>query len=110
MTIQYSVSVPHKDISNGWIIIKTFNTRELAADFANIVWGAEDGYICLISRNIKYFSLKIPNPDYVLTNDQFLRVRKFDNKADALSFAIENYEANNDGCISLISKINFSRV
>ena len=41
MAIQYAVSVPHKDICNGWIIIKTFKTRELAVDFANIVWGAK---------------------------------------------------------------------
>ena len=107
MVTQYLVSVPHKNIRNAWIIIKTFDTRDRAVAFANKTWSADNGYVCLISHDEKYFTLRIPNPNYALDNKQFVCVKKFNNRTDALSFAIENYEANNDGSVSLISRVEF---
>ena len=121
MTTQYVVDVPNTDSSKPWIVIKSFDTRDQAVAFTKRIWGAEDGHLCLISQQASgicsldgsisspqdgdEWVVDVPNPNFTSTNNKFLNVEGFHHEADALDFAIENYQANKEGYVSLISKV-----
>ena len=105
MTTQYLIDIPNHDSSKPWIIIKSFDTRDRAVAFTKRIWGAEDGLLSLVSQDGDEWVVDVPNPNYTSTNNQFLNVEGFHHKADALDFAIANYQTNDEGCVSLISKV-----
>lgn len=78
----------------------------MAISFAKRLWGAEEGYLCLISEEADGYTqnvtVKVPRLSYNTTENQFLMVEKFERQADALKFAQQNYRANQDGYIFLI--------
>jgi hypothetical protein len=74
----------------------------MAISFAKRLWGAEEGYLCLISEEADGYAVKVPRLSYNTTENQFLMVEKFERQADALKFAQQNYRANQDGYILLI--------
>lgn len=135
MTTKYLIDIPNLDPSKPWIVIKECDTKDKAISFTKKTWGAENGYLCLISYDGEYFNIDVPNPNYTSTNrllskstltrsafeyeasyskrdrqnatynNQFLTVEGFHHKADALNFAQENYQTNDDGYVSLISRV-----
>jgi hypothetical protein len=108
VTTKYLIDIPNLDPSKPWIVIKECDTKDKAISFIKKTWGAENGYLCLISHDGEYFNIDVPNPNYTkadLCNNQFLTVEGFYHKADALNFAQENYQTNDDGYVSLISRI-----
>jgi hypothetical protein len=113
VTTKYLIDIPNLDSSKPWIVIKECDTKDKAISFTKKTWGAENGYLCLISHDGEYFNIDVPNPNHTSTsrvqnatyNNQFLTVEGFHHKADALNFAQENYQTNDDGYVSLISKV-----
>ncbi len=105
MTTKYLIDIPNLDPSKPWIVIKECDTKVKAISFTKKNWSAENGYLCLISHDGEYFNIDVPNPNYTSTNNQFLTVEGFYHKADALNFAQKNYQTNDDGYVSLISRV-----
>jgi hypothetical protein len=118
VTTKYLIDIPNLDPSKPWIVIKECDTKDKAISFTKKTWGAENGYLCLISYDGEYFNIDVPNSNYtgqllgkrILSknatyNNQFLTVEGFHHKADALNFAQENYQTNDDGYVSLISRV-----
>ena len=102
---EYFVEIPDVDSSKTWITIKSFDTKDRAIAFTKKIWGAENGYLSLISEDGDEWVVDVPNPNYTSTNNKFLNVEGFHHEADALDFAIENYQANEEGCVNLIYEI-----
>ena len=74
-------------------------------EFGDRTFNTEQGLYCLLSFDGDCWVVDVPNPNYTSTNNQFLNVEGFHHEADALDFAIANYQANDEGCVSLISKV-----
>lgn len=50
MTTKYLIDIPNLDPSKPWIVIKECDTKDKAISFTKKTWGAENGYLCLISH------------------------------------------------------------
>ncbi|MEN9870451.1 MAG: hypothetical protein RLZZ171_1439 [Cyanobacteriota bacterium] len=77
----------------------------MAVAFAKRLWGAGEGCLCLISKEDTGYVVKVPRLSYSPNDNQFVVVKKFERQAEALKFVQQNYRANQDGYISLISEI-----
>lgn len=105
-TTQFEVSVPNINPEKDWIVIETFNTKEEAINFCKKIWGIEDGMFCMISFVEPYWVIDTPNPNYESTNNKYLDVADgFYHQEDAISCAMENYGANEEGKVCLILPI-----
>ena len=102
---KYYIDLPPIDSSKPWHIIKEFNRREEAIAFCTTTWGLTDCEYCMLSHDGEYWVVDTLNPCVGGTNNQFLEIEGFTHKSDALDFAIANYQANGEGCVSLISKV-----
>ncbi|MBW4532636.1 MAG: hypothetical protein KME09_01735 [Pleurocapsa minor HA4230-MV1] len=74
----------------------------MAVSFANKVWEAESGYLCLIFHEDNGFAVKVPRLSYSLGEQQFITVKQFEEKVEALEFAQQNYRADRNGYIMSI--------
>ncbi|MBW4532477.1 MAG: hypothetical protein KME09_00920 [Pleurocapsa minor HA4230-MV1] len=99
------IEIPNQDPSKPWIIVKSFERQAMAITFAKRVWGAEKGFLCLISEEAAGYVVKVPRLSYSPNNNQFIIIEKFERQIEALKFVQEKYRANQDGYISLISEI-----
>lgn len=77
----------------------------MAVTFANKVWGAESGHLCLISHEDNGYAVKLPRLSYSPNDNQFITIEKFERKVKALKLARQNYRADRDGYILLIFEI-----
>ncbi|NJO98210.1 MAG: hypothetical protein HC764_21270 [Pleurocapsa sp. CRU_1_2] len=68
MTTKYLIDIPNLDPSKPWIVIKECDTKDKAISFTKKTWGAENGYLCLISHDGEYFNIDVPNPNYTSTS------------------------------------------
>ncbi len=103
---KYYVEVPPIDSSKSWIVIETFNTKEEAINFCRKIWAIEDGMFCMISYVEPYWVIDTPNPNYKSTNNKYLDISDgFYHQEDAISYAIENYGANEEGKVCLIYEV-----
>lgn len=78
----------------------------MAVAFAKRVWGAEEGYLCLVCEEAAGYAVKVPRLSYSPNDNQFIAIEKFEREAEALKFAQQNYRANENGYISLILEIS----
>lgn len=68
MTTKYLIDIPNLDPSKPWIVIKECDTKDKAISFTKKTWGAENGYLCLISHDGEYFNIDVPNFNYTSTS------------------------------------------
>lgn len=103
----FLVDLPNQDPSKPWIVIEQqFKNREEAIAFTQKIWNTdEQGKLNLISYDGEYYTIDVPNPNYSSSNNQFLEVEGFRHKSDAIDFVIANYNADEEGRVSLINSV-----